>query len=68
MTELLFDMGRNDQDGRLLHAMVLCGDRTIVGSLEGVLTQLPFFADSSDCHRWRGGRVGREEGGNPFVR
>ena len=42
MTELPFDssLGRPEQDGKLLHAMVLCDDKTIVDSLE-VLTQLP---------------------------
>ena len=33
-------LGRPEQDGKLLHAMVLCDDKTIVDSL-GVPTQLP---------------------------
>ena len=42
MTEFPFDgsLGRPEQDGKLLHAMVFCDDKTIVDS-HGVLTQLP---------------------------
>ena len=43
MTELppVFSLARPEQDGKLLHAIVWCDDRTIVDSLEGLLTQLP---------------------------
>ena len=43
VTELPPDisLARPEQDGKLLHAIVLCDDRTIVDSLEGLLTQLP---------------------------
>ena len=43
MTELPFDISLDvpEQDGKLLHAMVLCDDKTIVCSLERVLTQPP---------------------------
>ena len=52
MTELPPDisLARPEQDGKLLHAIVWCDDRTIVDSLEGLLTQLEKDMPMSSSH------------------